>query len=91
MYAGVPTVIPIEVSAPESCSALLTPKSATTACDELSRMFSGFMSRWITPCACAKASASSVSRRMRTLSLTFIGPSRVIRARSDSPARKGIT
>src|SRR5690349_16548413 len=30
------------------------PKSARSACPSLNRMFSGFTSRWITPCRCAK-------------------------------------
>ena len=36
---------------PACCTASAMPKSATSACPSCSRMFSGLMSRWMTPCA----------------------------------------
>ena len=57
MYAGVPTIMPICVRSPTrsrvAARALPMPKSATTAWPSCSRMFSGLMSRWTTPCRCA--------------------------------------
>ena len=55
MYAGVPTVTPVWVSLSPlaALTALAIPKSATIACPDSSRMFSGLMSRWMTPRLCA--------------------------------------
>ena len=55
MYAGVPTASPVWVSRPSArvLIAFAMPKSATTAWPLSRRMFSGLMSRWITPRAWA--------------------------------------
>ena len=93
MYAGVPSATPSEVSEDEPLDALIafaTPKSVTTACCPVISTLSGLMSRCTTPRACAYASASTTSRRMRTASLTGISPSRASFARSDSPSTSGI-
>jgi len=57
MYAGVPSVTPMEVSpvapaGPDSLIALATPKSVTMAAPLDSSTLSGLMSRCTTPCAC---------------------------------------
>ena len=55
MYVGVPTAIPVRVSVspPATDTARAIPKSATIAPLASSRMFSGLMSRWMTPLECA--------------------------------------
>ncbi len=55
MYAAVPIgkPTPVSVAPPARPIARATPKSATTACPFEMRMFSGLMSRWITPRRCA--------------------------------------
>ena len=52
MYAGVPSAMPIEVSAPvpvESATAFATPKSVTSACLPENSTLSGFTSRCTMP------------------------------------------
>ena len=93
MYAGVPITSPALVSASgstDSWMARAIPKSATTACPPVSRMFSGLMSRWMTPCACAYPSAAATSRAMPSASSTGSCFSRARRARSDSPSTYGM-
>ena len=56
MYATVPMAMPCSVSAVWSSSAVIAraiPKSATSARPAAVKMFSGLMSRWTTPLACA--------------------------------------
>ena len=52
MYCGVPSESPVCVTRapPALLTARAMPKSAITGCPACSSMFSGFMSRWITPC-----------------------------------------
>ena len=51
IYAGVPTAKPVWVSPSSPASARAMPKSATSVLPSVvSRMFSGLMSRWTTPC-----------------------------------------
>jgi hypothetical protein len=54
-------------------------------------MFSGLMSRWTIPRACAYSSASAISPAMRTASAIGSCRSFVRRCRSVSPSTKGIT
>src|SRR5687767_4578939 len=65
--------------------ALAIPKSATTAWRSDSSTFSGLMSRWTIPCACACERASAISRINRTASVTGSSVSRASRWRNDSP------
>src|SRR5881296_86010 len=51
------------------------------------RMLSGFRSRWITPCRCAKSSPRATSVARRTTSRSLSGPSRARRAPSESAHR----
>jgi hypothetical protein len=55
MYCGVPSESPVCVmrAPPALCTASAMPKSATSALPSCSRIFSGLMSRWITPWRCA--------------------------------------
>ena len=71
--------------------ALAIPKSVTTAAPPESRMFSGLMSRWTIPSACAAASARETSRTIETTSATGSAPRCFICSRSDSPCTNGIT
>ena len=92
MYCGVPRYEPGRVvrgAAESSASAM--PKSATSACPSCSRMFSGLMSRWITPARCAASSALATSSAMRTASSTDRCCSRAMRWRSEPPATYGMT
>ena len=52
MYCGVPSDIPVSVILlpPALLAASAIPKSATSTRPSCRRMFSGLMSRWITPC-----------------------------------------
>ena len=52
MYCGVPMLRPVSVrrGPPASRTASAMPKSASIASPSCSRMFSGFTSRWMTPC-----------------------------------------
>jgi hypothetical protein len=51
MYCGVPMDMPVSVMRvpPALLAASAMPKSATSAAPSCSRMFSGLMSRWMTP------------------------------------------
>ena len=61
MYATVPSMLPVE-DIDTSEAARARPKSVTLAGPSLgTRMFSGLMSRWMTPTRWAARSASSVS------------------------------
>ena len=67
------------------------PKSATSVLpSRVSRMFSGFTSRWTTPCSWAYWSPRATSRVMRTASSGRSAPSRPSRPRSDSPSTYGM-
>jgi len=60
MYATVPTVVPVRVSAvcPESFA---TPKSSSfTSARDVSITLAGLMSRWTIPAACAAATAREI-------------------------------
>ena len=96
MYSTVPTAMPPPVSVqpgvlPRSSISLATPKSLTMAWPRDKRMFSGLMSRWMTPFSCAYCSASPTSAAMRSASATGSGPSRISRSRNDSPSTYSIT
>ena len=66
------------------------PKSATSACPAASMMFSGLMSRWITPWRWAYSRASAASRAIWTASSTGSCVSRASRWRSVSPSTNGM-
>src|SRR5947208_14209299 len=70
MYAGVPTESPVSVSRsrPAVLTARAMPKSATIGSPWWSMMFSGLISRWMTPRACAKSRAEAMARVMRSAS-----------------------
>ena len=70
------------------CDAEIGHQRRTLAAD--SRMFSGLMSRWTTPAACAYASAAATSRRRCAGRVHRQGASRARRARSVSPSTYGI-
>ena len=53
--------------------------------------FSGFMSRWITPCACAAVSAAQIWRVMCTARRHGSAPSRLEVVERSSPSRYSIT
>ena len=87
----VPADVRVEwASVREALTALAMPKSATVAEAPASNTLSGLISRWITPCSCAYWSARATSRRMWTVSLIESAPSRLSRARNDSPSTNGI-
>ena len=93
MYAGVPSATPVSVSVspPAALTARATPKSATRACPDSNRMFSGLMSRCTTPASCARPSAPPTSRTIRITSATGSFPSRFSRSRSVAPSTYGMT
>ena len=67
MYAGVPSAMPIDVSAVPAVASVIafaTPKSVMTADFPVSSTLSGLMSRWAIPFPCAYSSARATSRRM---------------------------
>jgi hypothetical protein len=67
------------------------PKSATIVLPSLvSRMFSGFTSRWITPWSWAYWRPRATSRAILTASGGESRPSRPSRSRNDSPSIHGI-
>ena len=74
----------------EALIALAMPKSVTTAAPPESRMFSGLMSRWITPSPWAKASARATSRSRLTASPRGSRAPVASRARNDSPRTNGM-
>ena len=75
MYAGDPTICPVEVSSVSPDRSLPIPKSVTfETSPSVSRMFAGLMSRWITPRSWAWARASATSATIRTRSLTERAP-----------------
>ena len=92
MYVGVPRAKPVSVSrlSPAAVMARATPKSATTASSPSIRMFSGLMSRWITPWAWAYPSALRTWPTIFTAWSSDIWPSRASRCRSDSPSTYGM-
>ena len=54
MYSGLPMETPVWVSPSSAPTASAMPKSVTSVePSRVSRMFSGLMSRWMTPCWCA--------------------------------------
>ena len=92
MYVGVPTAIPVRVSRspPATLTARAMPKSATSAVPLERRMFSGLMSRWITPFECANASASAICLVRSIASSMPSCFSRSSLSRSDAPSTNGI-
>ena len=62
VYAGVPSTVSARVIVDSGMRAM--PKSAIFAPVREKRMFSGLMSRWMTPAACADVSAEPSSRAM---------------------------
>ena len=86
MYAGVPSAMPglRERASPPPLSA---PGDAEVghhrAAAVVSRMFSGLMSRWTTPCRWAYSSACAASRAMRSASSTGAAARARSRSRSD--------
>ena len=91
IYSGVPAATPVPVRAvtpdappaPKS-AARARPKSATRtrSTPRSNRMFAGFTSRWISPCAWAAASPNATCRATRTAAVTVSGP-----AVANRPAR----
>lgn len=71
---------------PSGSSTRAMPKSATTARPASKRLFSGLVSRWMTPSACAEARAPETSRAMRTASSTASCVSRARRRGAAGPA-----
>src|SRR5438445_455903 len=88
MYAGVPTESPVSVSRsrPAVLTARAMPKSATIGSPWWSMMFSGLISRWMTPRPCAKSRAEATARVMRSASSSGSWPSRSRRWRRLSPS-----
>jgi hypothetical protein len=90
MYAGVPMRTPVDVRSASPNDAI--PKSTSfTVSVSSNRMFAGLTSRWMIFASCAALRASSSASAMRRISLAGSTPSRLSRARSDSPRTNSIT
>ena len=83
MYSTVPTTAPARVSATVLLRDLASPKSISLARpSEVTRMFSGFKSRWTMPVACTAPSAAVTSMNTR-ISASVLGRVAITSFRSD--------
>ena len=90
-YAGVPAITPVRVSCTSS-TARETPKSVSfTNPSAAISTLPGFTSRCTTPARWAAASPSAIWRPMSAVSTAESGPSRVMRAASDSEGKYSMT
>ena len=96
MYSGVPMMTPDSVRpAARAPRSFAIPKSTSFTKSRCPwrctrKTFSGFRSRWITPCSWAHCSASHSWSRTSRESAGSIGPPRILSA-SVSPSRYSIT
>ena len=97
MYSGVPTAMPLSVSASSPAAVdrarhaevghqrVPLPSEPPGGGKPASRMLPGFTSRWTMPLAWAKLSASATSRAILSVSGSGSCTSRAMRSRSESP------